>query len=163
MAHRVKKAMERCYVFEYDRRNPTPITFPMAKTTVKYLNTVLLLLFLLWLGAIIFFSLVNFRDYLAPEISSAIDDGFYLHILGYFTGSVLGWAAFRNRGWKALLFVGLGLILFGAVLEATHYFIPARTFNPYDIVGNVLGVVLFYLFLIVFIVLKAFGGKRSWR
>ncbi len=135
----------------------------MATTIVKYFNTVLLILFLLWLGAIVFFSLVNFRDYLAPEMSSAIDDGFYLHIFAYFTGSVLAWAALRNRRWSLLVWVPAGLMVLGAVLEAAQYFIPCRTFNPYDIVGNVLGVVLFYLLLVVFMGLRALGGKRSWR
>jgi VanZ family protein len=128
--------------------------------TVKYLNTLLLILFLLWLGAIIFFSLVNFRGYLAPEISTMIDDGFYLHILAYFTGAALGWVTFRNSGKKLLLWVPAGLILVGAVLEATHHFIPARTFNPYDIVGNVLGVVLFHLCLLVFSTFRRFGGEK---
>jgi VanZ family protein len=127
---------------------------------VKYLNTVLLILFILWLGAIIFFSMVNFRGYLVPEISTMIDDGFYLHIFAYFTGSVLAWAAFRNRRWAVLVWVPVGLILVGAVLEATHLFIPARTFNPYDIVGNVLGVVLFHLCLLVFSTFRRFGGEK---
>ena len=48
---------------------------------------------------------------------------------------------------KAIVSVILmtGLVIFGysVVLEGVQFFLPYRTFNPYDILGNGMGVVHF--------------------
>jgi VanZ family protein len=96
-------------------------------------------------------------------MSLALDDGFYVHILGYFAGSALARAAFGQKGRWEVVVIPLGLLTLGALLEAAHYFIPARTFNPTDILGNVLGVLLFYGCLVVFLTFRREGGKTHWK
>ena len=130
---------------------------------MKFSNIVVPTLFFLWLGTVVFFSFVNIKDYFTADMSVALDDGFYVHTLGYFAGSALAWAAFGQKGRWAVVLIPLGLLTLGALLEAAHYFIPARTFNPNDILGNVLGVLLFYGCLLVFLTFRREGGKTHWK
>lgn len=68
--------------------------------------------------------------------------GYLFHILAYAVLCFLGLlnAAFHNTLFP---FKMLGLILiYGTVLELIQYFLPYRTFNPLDILANIIGVVV---------------------
>jgi VanZ family protein len=66
--------------------------------------------------------------------------GYLFHILAYAVLCLLGMinAEFHNNRFP---FRMLGLVLiYGTLLELIQYFLPYRTFNPYDILSNLIGV-----------------------
>jgi len=72
--------------------------------------------------------------------------GFFQHVFGYFVLSALAWHAFaENKIWLILA----GTLILGVVLEIIQYALPTRTFNVYDLLANLAGVLVvtikFYL------------------
>lgn len=97
------------------------------------------ILFYSCLFMIVYFSIVpqNSDD---PSMWSAMmftESGFFQHVFGYFVLSALACYAFsKNNIWKILA----GILIMGVGLEMIQYVLPSRTFNVYDSLANLIGV-----------------------
>jgi len=79
--------------------------------------------------------------------------GYIFHILAYAVLCLLGMfnAELYLKEFHARI---LGLILiYGAILELTQYFLPYRTFNPRDILANLIGVAIGCLLFAAYLLL----------
>jgi hypothetical protein len=101
------------------------------------------ILFFIWLGLIVFFSVVphGAGDQSFLSKMALTKSGFFQHVFGYFVLGALACLAFEKTLWLYLV----GIVFVGVLLEAVQYALPYRTFNPYDIVGNCLGVEISFL------------------
>jgi hypothetical protein len=104
------------------------------------------ILFFSWLLAIAFFSLVDYSSIGRIGLSKGLGTGFYLHILFYFIAAVLSFFAMNKQQNKKMILILLMLFGCGVIFEIVQAYIPNRTYNPWDIVGNGLGLVAFYVF-----------------
>lgn len=96
------------------------------------------LLLFIWSCVIIFFSIApdGYRGQSFLANLAVTDSGFFLHVLGYFIfGSIIFFSIKKRIG----LYL-LGVFLIGLLLEFVQIFIPTRTFNMYDVLGNGIGV-----------------------
>jgi len=103
-------------------------------------------LFFLWLCAITFFSLVDYSSISRIGLSKGLGTGFYLHIILYFIAAVLYFLAMNKKQNKKMILILLMLFFCGVIFEILQTYIPNRSFNLWDIVGNGLGLVAFYVF-----------------
>ena len=116
------------------------------------------ILFYLCLTLIIFLSIIPQNSHPSdPAFFSKVmftKSGFFQHVLGYLVLGSLGWQVFKkNNIW--LVFVGI--VFLGVVLEFIQYGLPTRTFNFYDILANLTGVVIAFgshMMLLVLRILK---------
>ena len=102
------------------------------------------ILFFIWFGLIVFFSIVpnSAGDQSFLSKMALTRSGFFQHVFGYFVFSALAFLAFeKKRFWLYLVWI----VLMGGLFEVVQYAMPTRTFNVYDVVANSLGVVLFVL------------------
>ena len=108
------------------------------------------MLFFIWFGLIVFFSVVpnsaGDQSFLAKM--ALTKSGFFQHVFGYFVLSALAfWAFEKKRFWLYLV----GIVLVGVLFEAVQYVMPSRTFNVYDIVANGVGIVSFVFIWMLFL------------
>ena len=104
------------------------------------------IIFFFWLFAIAFFSLVDYSSISGVGLSQGFGTGFYLHIIIYFIAAVLSFLAMNRKQNRKMILILLMLFVCGVVFEILQAYIPNRTYNPWDIVGNGLGLVAFYIF-----------------
>jgi VanZ family protein len=65
-----------------------------------------------------------------------------LHVICWFVLTLslrVAWPTARFPVWAAL-----GLFLYSVLVETVQHFVPERDFNPYDLVGNGVGIVAAY-------------------
>jgi len=106
-----------------------------------------LIVFGCWLLSTVILFLINYRAYLPSDINRLIHSGIMLHIAGFFIGSALAWfSVARGNVFKTLL-VFMGLFALGAVLETCQILVTYRQFDFVDVIGNGLGIGLFFLIL----------------
>jgi len=74
-----------------------------------------------------------------------------MHCIAYFVGVLLCYLAFEKKNISFVLGVGLLIFLFGVVLEVVQFYLPCRTFNVYDVVGNGIGILFFVVTWMLFI------------
>ena len=63
-----------------------------------------------------------------------------VHLLVYYIFAVLGYRALANKTYY--LYVCLGIIAYGGLMEIGQSWIPGRQMSAYDFLANTLGVVL---------------------
>ena len=74
------------------------------------------------------------------------------HFISYFFISLLGLLLFaKNENFQKL---ALGLIILSIILEFLQFIVPNRTFELYDLAGNFLGVVVAYLLVKIYLLIK---------
>jgi VanZ family protein len=98
------------------------------------------ILFYLCLSLIVFLSIVP-QDVNSSLLSGVrfTKSGFFQHVFGYFVLSALAFKAFtKNKVWIMLA----GILILGVVLEIIQYALPTRTFNIYDLLANLAGVLV---------------------
>ncbi|MEO1031885.1 MAG: VanZ family protein [Bacteroidota bacterium] len=86
-------------------------------------------------------SLINLKG--LPDLGSTFDDKIY-HFFAYTVLAVL-WITFfkQNKERHILTVVFISLIAFGVVLELIqHQLNPNRTYDPYDLMANCIGVLI---------------------
>ena len=111
---------------------------------VFYMANLVLIIFYLFPGSI--FGCLFYDDCLIqPKISSniIITSNFFIssnHLYAFILLSVLGFFAYRNT--KTIKFLIIYLFSLSIILELFHIFIPIRTFEWEDLIGNILGVML---------------------
>jgi len=109
------------------------------------------ILFYLCLCLIVFFSIIP-QDVNSSLLSGMrlTKSGFFLHAFGYFILSALASQVFREHN---IWFVLSGILILGGILEIVQYALPTRTFNIYDLLANLTGVLV--------VVIKLLFDKRS--
>ena len=71
------------------------------------------------------------------------------HFLYYFYVSFLGFSVYlKNQNFKKLVY---GLLFLSITLEFLHYIIPNRSFQLGDLIGNILGVVVAYFIIKIYL------------
>ena len=111
---------------------------------VFYIVNLVLILFYLFPGSI--FGCLFYDDCLIqPKITSniIITSNFFIssnHLYAFILLSVLGFFAYRNT--KKIKFLIIYLFSLSIILELLHIFIPIRTFEWQDLIGNILGIIL---------------------
>lgn len=134
------------------------------------------LFFFIWFALIVFFSLTpSSMGYQFISSKMALTkSGFFQHVFGYF---VLGAITFYTFDKKRIWLYLVGLFLLSALFEIIQYKIPSRSLNPYDLLGNglgLMGVILIvsfenmnkliysiFIFILIFSPL-AFGTVEIW-
>ncbi len=98
------------------------------------------ILFYLCLTLIVYLSIIP-QDVNFSLLSGArfTKSGFFQHVAGYFILSALACQAFRENNIRIIL---VGILIMGAGLEIVQYTIPSRTFNIYDLLANLAGVLV---------------------
>ena len=71
------------------------------------------------------------------------------HFLYYFYVSLLGFFVYlKTENFKKLVY---GLFFLSLILELLHYIIPNRSFQPGDLIGNILGVIVAYFIIKIYL------------
>lgn len=71
------------------------------------------------------------------------------HFIYYFCVSLLGLFLYlRNKNFKKLIY---GLLFLAVVLEVLHFIIPNRSFEINDLLGNILGVIVAYFIIKIYL------------
>ena len=121
--------------------------------TIGYLRVlfhilVLLLIILsLYPGSLLGFLLYGSFDH-HPQVSK---DFLYIstnHFYVYFFLSILGFCAYlKDKKFKLII---IYLFFLSFILEILHFVIPKRGFEISDLVGNILGVLIAYIVVIIY-------------
>jgi len=71
------------------------------------------------------------------------------HFIYYFCVSLLGFFLYlRNKNFKKITYI---LLFLSVVLEVLHFIIPNRSFQINDLLGNILGVILAYFIVKIYL------------
>ena len=71
------------------------------------------------------------------------------HFIYYVCVSLLGFFLYlRNKNFKKLIY---GLLFLAVVLEVLHFIIPNRFFEINDLLGNILGVIVAYFIIKIYL------------
>ena len=71
------------------------------------------------------------------------------HFLYYLYVSLLGFYVYlKTENFKKLVY---GLFFLSMILELLHYIIPNRSFQPGDLIGNILGVIVAYFIIKIYL------------
>ena len=71
------------------------------------------------------------------------------HFLYYLYASLLGFFAYlKTQNFKKLVY---GLFFLSVTLELLHYIIPNRSFQLGDLIGNILGVIVAYFIIKIYL------------
>ena len=71
------------------------------------------------------------------------------HFLYYFYVSLLGFFVYlKTENFKKIVY---GLFFLSAILELFHYIIPNRSFQIGDLIGNILGVIVAYCLIKIYL------------
>ena len=112
-----------------------------------HISTLLLIILSLYPGSILGFLLYrNFEHH--PQISR---DLIYIssnHIYAYFIISTLGFFSYLKDNKFNLIVIYLFFLSF--ILEILHFVIPERSFEIPDLVGNILGVLIAYIVVLIY-------------
>jgi len=119
------------------------------------------IIFVIWAMTVTVLSIISYpggNDLLMSV--KLTKSGFVMHIMAYFMGMLLCYYAYgkKDAGFKIqdtkcrknifiILLAGLLIFLYSILLEVVQFYLPYRTFNIYDVVGNGVGVLLFVAFV----------------
>ena len=101
------------------------------------------------ISAITIFSIIpnsNDNPLLSFNFLNLTKSSFFLHVNAYFIALLLSYFAFRKNGLRYLFFMGGMIFIYSVFLEIIQIFIPHRSFNVYDILANLSGVVFYIVF-----------------
>jgi glycopeptide antibiotics resistance protein len=100
-------------------------------------------LFAIWALAVAALSVISYSGSNDLLISVKLtSSGFVMHGLACFVGMLLCFLAFDAKNISFVVWTGLLIFIYSVVLEVVQFYLPYRTFNVYDIVGNGVGVIL---------------------
>ena len=124
------------------------------------------IMFVVWAMAVAALSVISHpgsKDLLmSVKLTSS---GFVIHCIAYFMGIFLCYFAFEKRKdrdqmsdvrcqMSKVTFIwisGFLIFLFSMILEVVQFYLPYRTFNVYDVVGNGVGILSFVFIWVLFI------------
>ncbi len=76
---------------------------------------------------------------ISPDFSFRLD--YILHFLSYFflASFLTIWKLSKDKKYRLILFITIFGIIVSSIFEIIQYFLPSRTFNPYDMLCNFSG------------------------
>ncbi len=82
------------------------------------------------------------RVKISHDFSFRLD--YVLHFLSYFflASFLTFWKFSKNKKYKLILFIVIFGIIVSSIFETIQYFLPSRTFNPYDMLCNFSGFII---------------------
>jgi len=110
------------------------------KMSIKILTRII---FIFWMMAITFLSIMPHQDNNIIEKSNFTESGMEKHIVGYFVAALLCYFAYKREGTLFILMFGFLIFFYSFAIEALQFFLPYRTFNIKDVVANASGIILF--------------------
>ena len=110
--------------------------------SVKVLTRIM---FIAWITAITVLAVIPHSDDGIMISSNVTTSGMEKHLIGYFIAALLCYYGFKRGGILFILMCGVLIFLYSVVLETVQFFLPYRTFNVYDVVGNGVGIGAFCL------------------
>ena len=121
--------------------------------TISYLKklfhilTLLLIILSLYPGSILGFLL--YGDFgLQPQVTNDFAYISSSHLYAYFLISVLGFFSYlRDRKFKLVV---IYLFFLSIILEVAHHVISGRAFQIKDLTGNILGVLIAYIIVLIY-------------
>ena len=112
---------------------------------------VLRILFILWVVAVTVLSVLSYSGSIGLLMSIKLtSSGFVVHGVAYFVGMWLCYLAFDRKNISFVLWTGILVLFYSVVLEVVQFYLPYRTFNVYDVVANVSGILGFVVVWILF-------------
>ena len=105
-------------------------------------------MFTVWVFAITALSVFSWSNNNILTSIKLTSSGFVMHCIAYFVGVTLCCFSFDKKNISFVLWTGLLIFLFSVVLEVVQFYLPYRTFNIYDVVGNGIGVLLFGVWML---------------
>ena len=89
-----------------------------------------------------------------PDFSFRLD--YLLHfssylLLGFF---LTGWKCYTNKRFRIIIFIVFFGLFFSAIFEFIQYYLPTRTFNPYDMISNFAGYMIGFVVGVCFLMIQ---------
>ena len=115
---------------------------------IFHISVLILIIISLWPGSLIGFFL--YRDWgLQPDLIKNPFGTTINHFIYYTYVSLLGFFLYlKNENFKKLVY---GLFFLSTTLELLHFIIPNRSFEMADLLGNILGVMVAYLVIKIYL------------
>ena len=118
---------------------------------IFHISVLLLIIISLWPGSLLGFLL--YGDW--GQQPNVIDNPFGTtinHFLFYVYISLLGFFLYlKNENFKKIVY---GLFFLSIILELFHLIIPNRSFQLEDLIGNILGVIVAYFVIKIYLLLN---------
>ena len=118
---------------------------------IFHISVLLLIIISLWPGSLLGFLL--YGDW--AQQPNLIDNPFGTtinHFLFYVYISLLGFFLYlKNENFKKIVY---GLFFLSIILELFHLIIPNRSFQLEDLIGNILGVIVAYFVIKIYLLLN---------
>ena len=118
---------------------------------IFHISVLLLIIISLWPGSLLGFLL--YGDW--GQQPNVIDNPFGTtinHFISYVYISLLGFFLYlKNENFKKLVY---GLFFLSIILELFHLIIPNRSFQLEDLIGNILGVIVAYFVIKIYLFLN---------
>ena len=118
---------------------------------IFHISVLILIIISLWPGSLIGFFL--YRDWgLQPDLIKNPFGTTINHFIYYVYISLLGFFLYlKNQNFKKLVY---GLFFLSIVLELFHYIIPNRSFQLEDLIANILGVIVAYFVIKIYLLFR---------
>ena len=118
---------------------------------IFHISVLFLMIISLWPGSLIGF--LMYRDW--EQQPNLIENPFGTtinHFIYYLYISLLGFFLYlKNENFKKLVY---GLFFLAIILEVLQVIIPNRSFQIYDLLGNILGVMVAYFVIKIYLLFK---------
>ena len=118
---------------------------------IFHISVLFLMIISLWPGSLIGF--LMYRDW--GQQPNLIENPFGTtinHFIYYLYISLLGFFLYlKNENFKKLVY---GLFFLAIILEVLQVIIPNRSFQIYDLLGNILGVMVAYFVIKIYLLFK---------
>ncbi len=119
--------------------------------SIFHISVFLLIIISLWPGSLLGFLLYG-NWQLQPDVIKNPYGTTINHFISYFCVSLLGFFIYlKNENFKKLVY---GLFLLSTTLEFFHFIIPNRSFQLQDLFANILGVMVAYLLIKIYLFLN---------
>ena len=114
---------------------------------IFYISVILLLILYLFPGSLIGYFLYNDLRIQPNVISNPVGTSIN-HLICFIYLSLIGvFGFFKDRLFKKIF---IFLLLLSAILEISHLIVPKRSFELFDLIGNILGVLSVYSITILY-------------
>ena len=121
-----------------------------------YLCNFVLIILYLYPGSILGWFLYNdasLQPQITPNFNLIVSSN---HVYAFFILSFVGFFTYKKI--EQLKFLSIYLISLSIILEILHYFIPERSFEFYDLFGNLVGVIIV---MIIFYFFKKYENSKN--
>ena len=119
--------------------------------SIFHISVFLLIIISLWPGSVLGFLLYG-NWQLQPDVIKNPYGTTINHFISYFCVSLLGFFIYlKNENFEKLVY---GLFFLSITLEFFHFIIPNRSFQLQDLFANILGVIVAYLVIKIYLFLN---------